>query len=338
MADKKISQLTGATTPVAGTEVLPIVQGGSTKSVSIDNLTKGRTVNATTFDTDVAAAGVTLSGTTLAADGTDTDIDINITPKGAGEVNITKVDIDGGAIDGTAIGANSKSTGEFSKVTSNQIVKMAGAQNGGIAKAVFTRTDFSWAVSAETDLRFYVGSGDTESPGTNVFELNTSGVVTLVNGQLKFPATQNASGNLNTLDDYEEGVVTNITIGATTTDGTHTYARNFASYVKVGRMVTLYGRVSLVTLDAAISGSVMIKGLPFPIASDLERVTPAPIGLWGSLATSSSSVGGWGFPGGSVIRLTRSAAGGATSNTDMVAADLTASSDFGFSITYISAT
>ena len=35
MADKKISALTGATTPLAGTEVLPIVQGGATKQVSI---------------------------------------------------------------------------------------------------------------------------------------------------------------------------------------------------------------------------------------------------------------------------------------------------------------
>lgn len=45
MADKKISALTGATTPVAGTEVLPIVQGGSTVKVSIANLTAGRAVS-----------------------------------------------------------------------------------------------------------------------------------------------------------------------------------------------------------------------------------------------------------------------------------------------------
>jgi hypothetical protein len=42
MADLKISQLTGATTPLDGTEVLPIVQGGSTKQVSVANLTAGR--------------------------------------------------------------------------------------------------------------------------------------------------------------------------------------------------------------------------------------------------------------------------------------------------------
>jgi hypothetical protein len=44
MADKKISALTGATTPLAGTEVLPIVQGGATVNVSVANLTAGRAV------------------------------------------------------------------------------------------------------------------------------------------------------------------------------------------------------------------------------------------------------------------------------------------------------
>jgi hypothetical protein len=45
------------------------------------------TVNATTFDTNVTAAGVTLAGTTLAADGTNANIDITMTPKGTGTVN-----------------------------------------------------------------------------------------------------------------------------------------------------------------------------------------------------------------------------------------------------------
>jgi len=99
MADLKISQLPAATTPLAGTEVLPIVQSGSTVQVSVNDLTAGKavsaasvsattvtatTVNATTFDTNVAAAGVTLAGTTLAADGTDTNISVTATPKGTG--------------------------------------------------------------------------------------------------------------------------------------------------------------------------------------------------------------------------------------------------------------
>jgi hypothetical protein len=47
MADTKISALTASTTPLAGTEVLPIVQSGVTKQVSVTNLTAGRAISAT---------------------------------------------------------------------------------------------------------------------------------------------------------------------------------------------------------------------------------------------------------------------------------------------------
>ena len=49
MADVKISALPASTTPLAGTEVLPIVQGTTTTQVSIDNLTAGKSVSATSF-------------------------------------------------------------------------------------------------------------------------------------------------------------------------------------------------------------------------------------------------------------------------------------------------
>lgn len=49
MADKKISALTGASTPLAGTEVLPIVQGGATVNVSVANLTAGRAISASSL-------------------------------------------------------------------------------------------------------------------------------------------------------------------------------------------------------------------------------------------------------------------------------------------------
>lgn len=45
MADKKISELTGATTPLAGTEVVPLVQSSTTKKVSVADLTAGRTIS-----------------------------------------------------------------------------------------------------------------------------------------------------------------------------------------------------------------------------------------------------------------------------------------------------
>lgn len=49
MADKKISALTASTTPLAGTEVLPIVQSGTSKQVSVANLTAGRAVAALSY-------------------------------------------------------------------------------------------------------------------------------------------------------------------------------------------------------------------------------------------------------------------------------------------------
>jgi hypothetical protein len=47
MADLKISALPASTTPLAGTEVLPIVQSSTTKQVSVANLTAGRAISAT---------------------------------------------------------------------------------------------------------------------------------------------------------------------------------------------------------------------------------------------------------------------------------------------------
>lgn len=47
MADTKISALPASTVPLAGTEVLPIVQSSSTKQVSVANLTAGRAISAT---------------------------------------------------------------------------------------------------------------------------------------------------------------------------------------------------------------------------------------------------------------------------------------------------
>lgn len=67
MADKKISALSAASLPLAGTEVLPIVQSGSTVKVSSDDLTvKNVRSNATTGLLQIAgpAAGATRVMTT----------------------------------------------------------------------------------------------------------------------------------------------------------------------------------------------------------------------------------------------------------------------------------
>jgi hypothetical protein len=55
-------------------------------------------VESVTLATGNAAAGCNLNGSTLAADGTDTNIDLNITPKGTGEVNVTNIDVLSGKV------------------------------------------------------------------------------------------------------------------------------------------------------------------------------------------------------------------------------------------------
>lgn len=65
MADVKISQLPVATTPLDGTEVLPIVQSATTKQVSIANVTAGRAMSASSLTLTTPLA-VTSGGTGLA--------------------------------------------------------------------------------------------------------------------------------------------------------------------------------------------------------------------------------------------------------------------------------
>jgi hypothetical protein len=57
MADKKISQLPLASTPLAGGETLPIVQTGATVQVSVNNLTAGRGISATSVTNGLGAVG-----------------------------------------------------------------------------------------------------------------------------------------------------------------------------------------------------------------------------------------------------------------------------------------
>jgi len=67
MADKKISALTSASTPLAGTEVLPIVQSGSTVKVAVSDLTAGRTQTSNGIVQGTAATGYNFTANTPAA-------------------------------------------------------------------------------------------------------------------------------------------------------------------------------------------------------------------------------------------------------------------------------
>jgi hypothetical protein len=73
MADKKISALTASATPLAGTEVLPIVQSGATVKVAVSDLTAGRAMSATqlTLTTENLIVGTAGKGIDFSANGGD---------------------------------------------------------------------------------------------------------------------------------------------------------------------------------------------------------------------------------------------------------------------------
>ena len=84
---------------------------------------------------------------------------------------------------------------------------------------------------------------------------------------IAFPATQSASSDANTLDDYEEGTWTP-TFGSTGTNPTVSYVAGArtGTYVKIGRMVYIFWDVTASSISGG-SGQPALTGLPFTIAS-----------------------------------------------------------------------
>jgi hypothetical protein len=105
-------------------------------------------------------------------------------------------------------------------------------------------------------IAFQYGSG--ASP-TNVGRITTDGTniaLATVSG-ITFPATQAASADANTLDDYEEGTWT-------PTDGSGaglSFTVANAVYIKIGQMVYVATRITFPT--TASSANIQINGLPF---------------------------------------------------------------------------
>jgi hypothetical protein len=80
---------------------------------------------------------------------------------------------------------------------------------------------------------------------------------------ITFPATQSASSNANTLDDYEEGTWTP-SFGSTS--GSATYLSQVGTYTKVGRLVTAVFFVRINVSSSLVSDGYL-NGLPFTAAN-----------------------------------------------------------------------
>ena len=235
MADSKISGLPASTTPLAGTEVLPIVQSGATKQVSIANVTAGRAVAALSITTDTYKAASSgggalqnASGTTqvqwgagggsnfaidVAANINPANAQVDLSPTGTGTVRINPATAS--SMNNVVIGATTPLAGGFTTVT------------------------------AATTMG--VGAATPAASGAGV----------------TFPGTQSASTDVNTLDDYEEGTFTPVVSFTTPGDVSVAYSAQVGLYTKIGRMVFISFNITCTPTFTTASGSLTISTAPF---------------------------------------------------------------------------
>jgi hypothetical protein len=112
--------------------------------------------------------------------------------------------------------------------------------------------------------------------GSERMRITTDGVVELTSGQLKFPASQNASADANTLDDYEEGTWTPTYLGRTSNPTVSYSGSTAGNYVKIGSLVYCRGTLRTSTVSGG-SGDVLIGGLPFTVINSLTEQGYAPV-------------------------------------------------------------
>jgi len=223
MADTKISALTAATTPLAGTEVLPIVQSGVTKQVSVANLTAGRAVSMLSGTVGTSPGAVTAP--------TNAD-DLVVQNNAAAGITILSPDANAGRI-------------HFGTVSNNSNVTLYGQYNYGFDLYL----SGSMVLHADTSTKDITWSLGNLVQGTAAKGIN-------------FTANTGAAGKTSQLLNwYEEGTFTaGIAFGGGTTG--ITYGAQYGFYTRIGRQVFVNGYVAL-TNKGSSTGNATITGLPY---------------------------------------------------------------------------
>ena len=241
MADLKISALPAATVPLAGTEVLPIVQGGVTTKVAVSDLTAGRAVTAASVNKVTITAPATASTLTI-ADGKTLAVNDNVT-LGTG---------------GLTLGNSGGFTAAASKVlTANNSLTLAGTDatthTFPTTSATIARTDAAQTFTGDQTL----GTGNLVQ-GTAAKGFN-------------FTANTPAAGMTSQLFKwYEEGTWTLADASGAGLALTVTSA----TYVRVGSLVFVFGAFAYpVTVDAS---AAKISGLPFTATSIIQGIGVGP--------------------------------------------------------------
>jgi hypothetical protein len=199
MANTKISALTSATTPLAGTEVLPIVQSSATVKVAVSDLTAGRSIS---------VSGLTNTGLT-ASKPVFTDASKLLTSTGVVPV----------ANGGT--NASAASITAFNNITG---YTASGATGTTSTNLVFSTSPSITTPTLVGDVTVSTGNVVIGTSGKGIdFSVTSSGTGTMTSELFA---------------DYEEGTWTPTLIGDST-NPTVTYGLQRGIYTKVGRVVTV---------------------------------------------------------------------------------------------------
>ena len=156
--------------------------------------------------------------------------------------------------------------------------------DGSAATPAIRGTDANTGIFFGTDIIGFSEGGVEAARINSSGNFQTIGTISVGNATpstsgagITFPATQSASTNANTLDDYEEGTWTP-SIG-----GNATYSGQTGAYTKIGRLVALDAYLAIASSTTG-SGHT-ITGMPFTSASPGGSVAGS-MGYFSGLQTS----------------------------------------------------
>jgi hypothetical protein len=144
--------------------------------------------------------------------------------------------------------------GNMTTGSKNTILGLYSGNQGGLD----IRTATGYVVLSDGDGRPLLSTVTTAS-------VALEGATPTTGTGITFPATQNASSNANTLDDYEEGTWSPTVVGSTSA-GVATYTIRTGRYVKIGKLIFISVRLGWSAHTG--TGNLQISNLPFVSAQD----------------------------------------------------------------------
>lgn len=319
MADIKISQLPAATTPLAGTEEVPLVQSGTTKKVSVTNLRGGVSVLGVTGVAPVVSSGgatpaISMPAATTSANGYLTSTDWNTfngkqpagsyltsggalgTPSSGTATNLTGLPLTTGvtgllpvASGGTGTATPALVAGTNVSITGtwpNQTINSSGGGGGGMVypgAGIPLSTGIAWDTSYSTTGTGNVALSTSPTFVTPILGTPTSATLTNATG---LPLTTGVTGLL-PIANGGTGTATPALVAGTNVTITGTWPNQTVNS-------TAGGSGTVTSVDATVPSFLSVSGGPVTTSGTLAIAysgTALPIANGGTGATSLSAAG-----------------------------------------------